>query len=271
MTLPFKVVAFDMDGTFLQDDKKYDYHRFNHVFHRLQDHGVQVVVASGNPAQILQQYFTEYTDQLTILAENGAQALERGRQVLASTLNRNKVHEAVAFLQQDLGIAPALSGSKQGYFPRNTSSEFMEHMGFYYPKHVIRDLLPLPADDIFQISMLVKDDAVPGIKTQLDAKFHGELDITPSGNDSIDITKPGINKGWGLTQLLQRWHLTADDLIAFGDGDNDLSMLQLAKYSYAMPNGNANVKATANYLAVADNNNGGVLATLEDYLERAEK
>ena len=74
-----------------------------------------------------------------------------------------------------------------------------------------------------------------------------------------------------MTQLLQRWHLTADDLIAFGDGDNDLSMLQLAKYSYAMPNGNANVKATANYLAVTDNNNGGVLATLEGYLDRAEK
>ena len=78
--------------------------------------------------------------------------------------------------------------------------------------------------------------------------------------------KKGVNKAQGLDLMLKRWNLGHDDLIAFGDGGNDIEMLTHAKYGYAMENGDPKVKAIADYIAPA-NNEAGVLQVLKGYLE----
>ncbi len=44
-------------------------------------------------------------------------------------------------------------------------------------------------------------------------------------------------KGWGLRSLMERWKIDADQIMAFGDSENDLEMLESAGYSFAMKNG----------------------------------
>lgn len=269
MTLPFSAVAFDMDGTFLRDDKSFDQARFFRILDTLQAQGVHVIVASGDPAQVLLPYFGDRQNELTVVAENGAQVIDHGQEILTRALDRQLAGEVVAYLDEELQIAPTLAGRELGYFPPHPSQAFLDHMAFYYPHHVILDqLLPLPDDDFFQISFLVDDEAVPALKADLDQRFGGRLVITPSGNGSMDLTTPGINKGWALQQLLDQWGLTGANLIAFGDGNNDESMLQLAQYSYAMPNASDLIKATAKFAAPADNNHDGVLGVLDSYLEQ---
>ncbi|MBM6753904.1 HAD family hydrolase [Lactobacillus alvi] len=267
MPLPFKAVAFDMDGTFLRDDKSFDKDLFNHLFSELTAKDVHVIVASGDPAQVLLPYFDQPND-LTVVAENGAQIIDHGQEIITSTLDYQLATEVVAFLTNQLDIWPTLAGKEIGYFPPHQSVKYLEHMAFYYPKHqVLSKMLPLPDDEYFQISFLVADNEVAGIKAQIDAHFEKQLVVTPSGNGSMDLTKPGINKGWALNKLLNQWGLTGNDLIAFGDGGNDISMLKLAKFAYAMPNGSAAVKAVANHHVPVDNNHDGVLKILAQYLE----
>ena len=45
-----------------------------------------------------------------------------------------------------------------------------------------------------------------------------------------------MHKAWGLKQLLNHWGLSESNVMAFGDGDNDLELLQMAGRSYAMEN-----------------------------------
>ena len=82
----------------------------------------------------------------------------------------------------------------------------------------------------------------------------------------MDLTTPGINKGSAIQILLNQWSLTSDQLIAFGDGGNDVSMLNLAGRSFAMPNGGQAVHEVATDEAVADNNHDGVLKTIQTLL-----
>lgn len=65
---------------------------------------------------------------------------------------------------------------------------------------------------------------------------------------------------------MERWKIDADQIMAFGDSENDLEMLELAGYSFAMENGEEKVKRMAKYIAPS-NSEAGVLQVLEQYLK----
>lgn len=262
-----KLFAFDMDGTFLTDDKKFNRPLFDTLLQRVYDHGGNMVVASGDPLECLLRYFPEEKNHITIIAENGAQILDEGTEILAKTFDRQLAHEIVNYLIHTLHVEPVLSGHRQGYFPQNATPETINHLAFYYPTHTIVDNFDkLPDDKFFQISFLIDDKDVADFKQKLAKQFGDQVIVTPSGNGSMDLTTPGINKGWALEQLLIRWQFTSDQVVTFGDGGNDVSMLEMTNHSYAMPNGGQLAKNAAQHLAVADNNHDGVLKTIEQLL-----
>lgn len=68
----------------------------------------------------------------------------------------------------------------------------------------------------------------------------------------------GVTKGAVVECLQERLGITAENTMAFGDYDNDISMLKCAKYSYAMENASSRIKEQANFLAPAKTKNGVV-------------
>ena len=89
---------------------------------------------------------------------------------------------------------------------------------------------------------------------------------TSSGNMTIDLVHKGINKAKGVADMLKYYGIEQKDLIAFGDGENDIGMLEACGYSYAMENANAKTKAVAKYEAPSNDGNG-VLKVLAKYLD----
>ncbi|VTS34955.1 haloacid dehalogenase-like hydrolase [Streptococcus dysgalactiae subsp. equisimilis] len=67
-----KLIATDMDGTFLRDDKSYDIARFERILQRLKQHDIRFVVASGNQYRLLTSKFPKDYQDLTFISENGA-------------------------------------------------------------------------------------------------------------------------------------------------------------------------------------------------------
>lgn len=269
-SLPYQVIAFDMDGTFLTDQKDFNRPLFQQLLHTVTAQGGHFVVASGDPLECLLRYFPEERDQLTIIAENGAQILDHGQEMLVKTLDPTLAHQVINYLVHTMKIEPALSGHQSGYFPKDASPEFIDHLSFYYPTHELVDNFDhLPDDQFFQISFLVADDEIAPAVKELTNRFGEQLVVTPSGNGSMDLTNPGVNKGWALKQLLAQWQLTPHDLVAFGDGGNDVPMLKLAARSFVMPNGGDQARAVATEEALADNNHDGVLKTIQSLLAKA--
>lgn len=167
----------------------------------------------------------------------------------------------------DLKLTPSLSGVKHGYVYAKLPAATLKRQQFYFPNHVlVDDYKDLPADRYYQLSFLLDPAKVDEQLAALQDRFGNQVRITPSGNGSVDVTVPGINKATALNDLLSSWGLSGADLIAFGDGGNDAEMLKLAKFGYAMKNAGPVAIAAANHLTALDNNHDGVLAVLEDYL-----
>ena len=101
-------------------------------------------------------------------------------------------------------------------------------------------------------------------------EHNNQISAFASATFAIDVNTQGVNKGAGLKHLLEKMGMTGDDLIAFGDGGNDIDMLDFAKYSYAMANGMDKVKKHAKYIAPANTENG-VFKVLQKYLAEDKK
>ena len=96
---------------------------------------------------------------------------------------------------------------------------------------------------------------------QRTAPKHQVILATPNW---VDIMNPGVNKGSAVEAVQRDLGVTADQTAIFGDFLNDLEMMPMAKWSFAMANGHPNIVKASNYVAPPNTENGviTVLAAL---------
>lgn len=104
------------------------------------------------------------------------------------------------------------------------------------------------------------DDAVWVASRELGLAVHVE-----TNRNEVMVMPPGVSKGAGLLNLLQGEGLSPRNLLAFGDAENDLSLLQAAEVKVAVANAVENLKAMADYVT-AEAGSGGVVTFVERYL-----
>ena len=74
--------------------------------------------------------------------------------------------------------------------------------------------------------------------------------------DLLEMTDAGLNKGTGLSWIMEENGITPEEVITFGDNSNDIPMFRCAAYSVCMSNGSPDALAAARYTAGTVNDNG---------------
>lgn len=96
--------------------------------------------------------------------------------------------------------------------------------------------------------------------------FNNEhIEIVSSESDGIDITLKNVSKGNAVKILANYYNLSLDNIAVFGDNDNDISMLNVTKNSFAMGNATEEVKNIANFV-IDSNNEDGVAKAIKKYI-----
>lgn len=113
--------------------------------------------------------------------------------------------------------------------------------------------------------MLGDGDYLAKIEKEVYEKLHDRMDVYRSEPFFLEILPKGINKATGLAKLLDTLGATRDELIAFGDGYNDISMIEYAGLGVAMGNAFDKVKESADIIA-PDNDEDGIADVLERYV-----
>jgi hypothetical protein len=82
------------------------------------------------------------------------------------------------------------------------------------------------------------------------------MQVIVSGEHWLDISHNNANKGYALNILQHQLGITKEETMVFGDYNNDLKMLELADFSYAMENAHQNVKNVAKYQTKSNDEQG---------------
>ena len=263
---PIKLVAVDVDGTFVRSDYTYDVPRFRRILERMNETGCRFVVASGNQYYQLRDLFPGYYDELAFVAENGAFVKDRTELVFAADMPRETVLRVIDVCREYPEIWNVLCGVISAYCQRGSvSQEFFDLTRVYYHRLQWVDDFKSVEDQILKFAPTVPDEKTYFYYDLLRERLAGLVEPTTSGHGSIDLILPGCHKASGLKRLTRRWGIAPEACAAFGDGGNDVEMLRYCGYSYAMANAAPEAKKAAKAVCPS-NEEDGVLVTLEALL-----
>lgn len=254
-----------MDGTFLNEKQEYDKHRFNELFQQMKKDNIHFVVASGNRHEKLLTYFNELRQELTFVADNGGDIIIHDRPYLQSGIHREAYEGFWSEMPIEIQARFVVSSSEGVFIHQQMPQELHDAFVPYMPNlKVIDDFRKVPGvifkpTGKFELATL--DEAFEEVIRP--AMAHYPLHAAPSGFGFVDILPDGVNKGSGLTHLMEHWSIDRTEVAAFGDNMNDFEMISLvAPYSFAMGNSVEPLKEAANHV-IGDNNSTAVLDTIE--------
>ena len=263
-----KLIAVDMDGTFLDDEKRYNRPRFLQQYAQLKARGIRFVVASGNQYYQLRSFFPEIAAEIAFVAENGAWVVEAEEDRFVGEFSRDDVVKIIDTLAR--GNYPqlnyVLSGYRSAWYFSDTPANYIEKMRRYCHRLQPVDRLDEIDDRLFKFALNLSDEYVPVLMDDINRSHAGVATAVTSGHGSVDLIIPGLHKAHGLSLLQQRWGIADRQVLAFGDGGNDLEMLYQAGFGFAMANAPERVKAAARYQAPS-NNQQGVLEVIQQLLD----
>ena len=275
--MEIKIVATDMDGTLLDPRGQLDLPRLEKILDKLDQRGVRFVIATGNEVHRMRQLLGHLAERVVLVVANGARIFENNELLQAQTWDDAMVDRALAHFKgrecQDQFVVTAMNG---GFVKKGTV--FTELDKFMTPEMIEKLYQRMNFVDEFdsnlfggvlKMSMVVGEERSESVLQEINDLFDGHVRAVSSGYGCIDILQDGIHKAWGLVELLKRWNLKPEQIMAFGDSENDIEMLELAGISYAMENAEEAVKRVATKVAPA-NSHAGVYQVLENWLERGE-
>ncbi|CYU76553.1 TPA: Cof-type HAD-IIB family hydrolase [Streptococcus suis] len=275
-----KLIATDMDGTFLDGQGSFDRERFSRVLDQLDQKKIPFVIASGNGIGRLLQLCQGFENRLIFVADNGAHVYQNGKTVIRRAIQQEEITAVLEFFQgRWADVCLMLSNDGNIYMQAGAGMPFAgtglpikpEQMKAFQDRVVqLEDLAAYPTDQpIFKAGFWVPEEQVDELVGGFNRQYAGQLMAVTSGYGSVDILPAGIHKAWGLEQVLQDLGIQAEQVMAFGDSDNDLELLAYAGHSYAMENATDKVKAVAKYRAPS-HLEAGVMQVLENWLSETK-
>lgn len=268
-----KLIALDMDGTLLGADHNTIPQRNVDALRAAAARGVHIAIASGRSWSLIHEYAQALGCVDFGITANGAYTLDAAtRRAIAAfpmdpgqcvdiihILRRQKLsYELYVDAENYIEAGEMEEAGKLGFSP-----DFMAM--FRRNATVVPDVAAAAARshpgkfDIFYVP--------PEVRAQVHDEIAatGPLAFTGAMGTNMELNAHGVHKGRALTALAGQLGLSPAQVMAFGDADNDLEMLDYAHWSFAMANATAEAKAAARF-QTGRNDEGGVGMAVEEYV-----
>lgn len=263
---PFRAIALDLDGTLTNHDKVVT-PRTRQALLKAQEQGAIIILASGRPtygivpvAECLELekrggYILSYNGGNIVNAKTGEKLFS---QFLPDAVIPILYKYAREHRYALLGYAgnEIITEMPDDQYVKEESR--INKMNIRKVDNLLDALEPHPT------KLLMTGDPTDMLKAEEKlVEILGEkMDIFRSAPFFLELVPKGIDKAQSLLRLLSKINLTPADLIAFGDGYNDLSMLKLAGVGVAMANAAPEVRADADYVTLSNEEDGVAAALL---------
>ena len=271
-----KAVFFDIDGTLVNDSKSV-LKSTKEAIKIVKDQGVLVGVATGRGPFFVKELMDDLDLDFAV-TYNGQYIFNKDRVLFASPIDKGSLRQIISYAKANqkeiaMGTRQAVVGSRIMSFGLSPLSQLVSR---FVPKFLTRtisnsfnrmvskavpqkeeDLLNLINQPIYQVLMLMTPEESEQAATTLN-----HLKFTRSNPFAADIINQGNSKLEGIRRVGKEYGFDLNQVMAFGDSDNDLEMLAGVGMSVAMGNGSSSVKEVAKHITTS-NQEGGIHKALE--------
>lgn len=265
----YKMIVLDLDGTLTNRDKIITQHTKD-VLKQAMEKGKIVVLASGRPTCGV----TPLAEELElekyggyILSFNGGVIQDcRTKEVVLKQMLPVEVNRKIAELAEKERVA-LMAYQDEWLITNDPESEYVQlesritHMTIRQVEHMADYL------DFAVPKMIMTDDGdyLATIEGRVKAALGKNLSVYRSEPFFLEILPTGIDKAQRLEKLLEMIGISREEIIACGDGYNDLTMIQYAGLGVAMENAVLPVRKAADYITLS-NNDDGVAHVVEKFM-----
>lgn len=262
------LVAIDLDGTLLRDDKTISTESIKFL-KEFEKQGNYVVIASGRAPRSILKYQKLLDLNSPFIAYNGAY----GRSLHTDFKLDYQISfkDVISFYQDNINktIDLMMCESKDKIFLDRVDSKlitFFEPMDMEIVKGDISQILK---ENVYSCIVKIKaplNQNQEKIK-QYFSKFNN-LEIRFWSNcDYAEMFIKTVSKGHTLEKIVEICKVLKENVLVFGDAENDLEMLSMFKNSFLMKNGLDELKAKVNYVTKKDNNHDGVIFEIKNFIK----
>ncbi len=281
----YKMLVLDLDGTLLDDYKEIPAKNVEAIERLYDDFGIIPVIATARPLEVARYIANKggRAFQTYIIATNGAIVLDlTSEQYLMNRSLEHKQIERLIGLCKEKGleyefmtIKCEVADAKYSY--RRVVDPMYDNMGIAFnyqndlEEYISKINEPIP---LFAVNGTVEElgecykelKMIPGlqiskpcIRTTPEKDSEGKIKTLAY----YDIMQEGVTKASAITTLAEYLGIKKEEIIAIGDGGNDVEMFEVAGLKIAMKNGVEPLKEMADVVTLRDNNKGGVGLTLD--------
>lgn len=264
-----KAVFFDLDGTLFTNTRNI-LPSTKRAIAELKERGVLVGVATGRgPAFVIP--IMENLQLDFAVTYNGQYIFSPSEIISTRPIDKKSLREILAYSRKNhrdvsFGGAEGMSGSSLIKFGETRTAQFVNHI---LPgqisnslkdtfKNFVRKVKPQRMDlekiirqPIYQVVMVATEDET----SELETNFKN-VSITRSNPYSVDIIAKGNSKLIGIAKVGEKYGFGLENVMAFGDSNNDIEMIDGVGIGVAMGNGTHQVKRVANYITDTNNQDG---------------
>ena len=264
--MKWKLIAMDLDGT-LNNDQKVITEKTRAVLLGCQEQGIRLALASARPSPGLyrERDVLRLQDHGGILMSyNGGRIVDAatGRVLFETAMDLQQARTVLRALES-LPVTPILDDGKQFYVTdRNGYQVAYECRNNAMQCVEVKNLADFISFAPIKILMSIDPRIISQIQKQIASVLPTQLHVVQTAPFYLEIIPITINKGRGLLEICNALNVDPGEVIAFGDAENDIPMLQTAGMGVAMGNAGAQVKAVAD-MVTGSNNVDGIAAALE--------
>ncbi len=267
--MEYKLIALDIDGTLVNDQKIITPNTLNALI-KAQQQGVKVVISSGRMPYGVKNYASQL--QLAkfggcLICFNGGLVIDAKGEIICKTyLNKKYLHLVYNELT-DFNVTTVVH--QQNCLVSDTKINEFTHIApstVNAPLKNVENFLTFVDWDIHKILLVGEKSELEQIQNIMIKKYATELDVYFSAPWFLEIMPKGVDKGTALENLCKSYNIKPDEVIACGDNFNDQSMIDFAGLSVIMQNGRGEMKQIADYVTLNDNNNDGIAEVVGKFI-----
>ena len=229
--------------------------------------GLRILVATGRMFRSVRPYVEQLGLEDPVICYQGAVVadLRSGRFLRHEPIPVELAKVTIAAIQEE-GFHVNCYVDDELYVARVTP-EAESYAGFQALRvHPVGDLVAWLAKPPTKLVAVGEPEALDALEGRMKARFAGRLYISKSLPYFLEFASPEVTKGSGLAFLAEHLGFGRDETVAFGDGENDVELLEWAGYAVAVANAHERVLAVADFVCppVAEE---GVAQVLEAFLD----